>query len=173
MRDYLLKSVMLAAALVLVVTGNMRPAAALTVPSGQQLKGSVDAGDSLVQKVHGWHCRRRYGWVRHCHDGYCHAHRRWHRHRRACVRYYPRSYYYGPGYYYGPRIYIGPRYYRKRRFRRRFNRRRFKRNRFERRQFRRRGGLRRRGAFRQRRAFRRGSFRRRGGRGRGFGRRFR
>ncbi|HEY7750322.1 MAG TPA: hypothetical protein VH933_16800 [Aestuariivirgaceae bacterium] len=32
--------------------------------------------DDLVQKVHGWHCRRKFGWYRG--DKY------WHRHRRAC-----------------------------------------------------------------------------------------
>jgi hypothetical protein len=41
--------------------------------------------ESLVQKVHGWHCRKRFGWYRG--DKY------WHRHRRAC-----RNYDYHPGY---------------------------------------------------------------------------
>jgi hypothetical protein len=35
--------------------------------------------DGLVQKVHGWHCRKRYGWYR--------GHKWWHRHRRACDDY--------------------------------------------------------------------------------------
>ena len=33
-------------------------------------------GGNLVQKVHSWHCRKRYGWYR--------GHKRWHRHSRAC-----------------------------------------------------------------------------------------
>jgi hypothetical protein len=44
--------------------------------------------EGLVQKVHGWHCRKR--WTRR---------RGWHRHRRAC---YDDDYYYGyPGYGFG------------------------------------------------------------------------
>jgi len=35
--------------------------------------------EGLVQKVHGWHCRKRYGWY--------HGHKYWHRHRRACDDY--------------------------------------------------------------------------------------
>ena len=47
--------------------------------------------DGLVQKVHRWHCRKRFGWYR--------GHKRWHRHRRAC---YDDDYgYYQPGYSYG------------------------------------------------------------------------
>lgn len=46
-----------------------------------------EVSDGLVQKVHGWHCRRRFGWYRG--DKY------WHRHRRAChYGYHP--YYGGP-----------------------------------------------------------------------------
>jgi hypothetical protein len=45
-----------------------------------------ELSDGLVQKVHGWHCRKRYGWY--------HGHKWWHRHRRACddYGYYPYSY---------------------------------------------------------------------------------
>jgi len=45
-----------------------------------------ELSDGLVQKVHGWHCRKRYGWY--------HGHKYWHRHRRACddYGYYPYSY---------------------------------------------------------------------------------
>ena len=32
--------------------------------------------EPLVHKIHGWHCRKRYGWY--------HGHKYWHRHRRAC-----------------------------------------------------------------------------------------
>jgi hypothetical protein len=68
------------------------------------LAGNLAAGvptiaDELVQKVHGWHCRKRKGWY--------HGHRVWHRHRRACYddSYYDDDYYddysYGYGYPYG------------------------------------------------------------------------
>jgi hypothetical protein len=33
-------------------------------------------GENSVQQVHGWHCRKRYGWYR--------GHKYWHRHWRAC-----------------------------------------------------------------------------------------
>jgi len=57
--------------------------------------------DELVQKVHRWHCRKRYGWY--------HGHKRWHRHRRACYdndygSYYDGGYYGG---YYGGYPYVG------------------------------------------------------------------
>ena len=42
-----------------------------------------ELNEGLVQKVHGRHCKRRYGWFR--------GDKRWHRHRRAChygYRYY-------------------------------------------------------------------------------------
>src|SRR6185295_13447356 len=48
------------------------------------------AGEGLIQKVHGWHCRRRYGWY--------HGHKVWHLHRRACYDDYDNGYY---PYYYG------------------------------------------------------------------------
>jgi hypothetical protein len=56
--------------------------------------------DGFVQKVHGWHCSRRYGWFRG---------RKWrHRHIRACDDYdddyYPYTY---GGYYPGPFIGFG------------------------------------------------------------------
>src|SRR5688572_5749414 len=55
-------------------------------------------GDDLVQKVHRWHCRRRYGWY--------HGHKRWHRHRRACHDYdYDYGYY--DDHYYGGYPYAG------------------------------------------------------------------
>jgi hypothetical protein len=70
---------------------------ALTTPgSASPLTGGLtsgtaaipELGEGLVQKVHGWHCRKRY------------SHRRgWHRHRRACYDDY--SYRYHPGYTYG------------------------------------------------------------------------
>ncbi len=126
------------------------------------------SADGLIRKVHGSHCRSRYGWVRHWHGRRDHAHRRWHGH---CYRgsYYRRPYYayYAPIYirfgrrrfYRGPRFYGGRRFYRGRRFRApRIRGPRFRSAGI------RRGGFRgaRRGGFR---GARRGGFRR-GGRGR-------
>lgn len=56
--------------------------------------------EGIVQKVHGWHCSRRYGWWKG---------RKWrHRHLRACDDYdddyYPYTY---GGYYPGPFISFG------------------------------------------------------------------
>jgi hypothetical protein len=48
--------------------------------------------DGLLQKVHGWHCRKRKGWFR--------GDRVWHRHRKACYDY---SYYDDDDYDYGYR----------------------------------------------------------------------
>jgi hypothetical protein len=53
-------------------------------------------GGNLVQKVHSWHCRKRYGWYR--------GHKRWHRHSRACYE----SYDYYDDYYPYPFVYGGP-----------------------------------------------------------------
>jgi hypothetical protein len=58
---------------------------------------AAELNEGLVQKVHGWHCSRRYGWYHH--------HKYWHRHRRACADYNDYSYDYSPyaygGYPYG------------------------------------------------------------------------
>ena len=55
--------------------------------------------EPLIQKVHGWHCRNRYGWY--------HGHKYWHRHRRAC---YDEDYYddYDDYSYYSPYYYSYP-----------------------------------------------------------------
>ena len=70
------------------------PASASPLASGV-LNGSAalpSLEEGLVQKVHGWHCRKKKGWY--------HGHRRWHRHWRACedydYSYYRRPYYYDP-----------------------------------------------------------------------------
>jgi len=76
-------------------------ALAATPASAGPLTGGLNIGNAaipqmdegLVQKVNGWHCRKRYGWY--------HGHKRWHRHRRACYDndYDDYSYEYGyPGY---------------------------------------------------------------------------
>jgi hypothetical protein len=49
-----------------------------------------EISEGLVQKVHGYHCRKRFGWYRG--DKY------WHRHPRAChYSYRSRPYHYGFG----------------------------------------------------------------------------
>ena len=105
MLGQVLRALSLAAGVIVLVAGSVGSSSALPVSSGLRHQGN--ASGSPIQKVHGWHCRRRYGWVRHCHRRYCHTHKKWHRHRGACYR----------GYYYGPSIYIGPSYY-PRRYRR-------------------------------------------------------
>jgi hypothetical protein len=81
--------------------------ASLTLSAGpgsaSPLTGSLATGaavpefnEGLVQKVHGWHCRKRYGWYR--------GHKWWHRHRRACDDYDDDHY---GGYYPGPSIGFG------------------------------------------------------------------
>ena len=45
-----------------------------------------EISSGMVQKVHGWHCRKMKGWY--------HGEKRWHRHARACRQGgYPYSYY--------------------------------------------------------------------------------
>lgn len=53
------------------------------------LEGSAPVVDnSLVTKVHGWHCSRKF------------THNKgWHRHKKACRQYRHRPYVYGPSYY--------------------------------------------------------------------------
>ena len=76
---YLLAAAAMSGGLALVAT----PASAgpLTTGIGNAAVPQMDEG--LVQKVHGWHCRKRWS-----------SYRGWHRHRRACddygYRYYPR-----------------------------------------------------------------------------------
>jgi hypothetical protein len=50
-----------------------------------------EASEGLVQKVHGYHCRKKYS-----------NRRGWHRHRRACHRTYYYDDYYDDDYYYRP-----------------------------------------------------------------------
>jgi hypothetical protein len=59
---------------------SVAPASAGPVASGLA-SGNLPAvsEDGLVQKVHRWHCRKRYGWFR--------GHKRWHRHWKACRDY--------------------------------------------------------------------------------------
>lgn len=110
---------MLVAGGLLVISG-VTPSRALPVTPLDIVGNSPESKQGLVQKAHGWHCRRLYGWYRHYHRGRRHTHRKWHRHPRACYRVY-RGYNYGPYVYYGPpriifrgynrgRRYRGPRY---------------------------------------------------------------
>jgi hypothetical protein len=73
------------------------------LPGGLLAGSSTPAlDDGLVQKVHGYHCRKRKGWY--------HGHRVWHRHYRACHRsYYDDDDYYDNGYY-APYAYSYPYY---------------------------------------------------------------
>ncbi|MFT5510923.1 MAG: hypothetical protein ACI89J_004022 [Hyphomicrobiaceae bacterium] len=107
-------SIIASAVFVLVVAG--RPATA--APLSRLIDNSA-AETGLVQKVHGRHCRRRYGGLRHWHGGYGHVHRKVHRHGRCYrSRRYTRRYY---GAYVGPRFY-GHRRYGYRRYGRRHRR---------------------------------------------------
>jgi hypothetical protein len=69
--------------------------------AGGLTNGTLPELNEGLVKVHGWHCRKRYGWYRH--------HKYWHRHRRACddyddYSYYPYSYGYPYAYGFGPSI---------------------------------------------------------------------
>lgn len=69
--------------------------------AGGLTSGAVpELNEGLVQKVHGWHCRRRFGWYR--------GHKYRHRHRRACDNYDDYSYGYSPYGYGYPYAYGGP-----------------------------------------------------------------
>jgi hypothetical protein len=66
------------------------PASASPLTTGLNLGNAAvpQLDEGLVQKVHGWHCRRRWS-----------DYRGWHRHRRACDDYgYGYGYPYGYGY---------------------------------------------------------------------------
>src|SRR5688500_4371354 len=58
---------------------------------------AAELDDGLVQKVHRWHCSRRFGWYR--------GHKRWHRHWRACDDYDDYGHYGGPNVSFG--VFIG------------------------------------------------------------------
>jgi hypothetical protein len=81
---------MIAAAAVSSLALTAAPSSASPLAGGLTGGATVpEMNESLVQKVHGWHCRAKKGWYR--------GDRYWHRHRRACRDY---SYRYQP-YYYG------------------------------------------------------------------------
>jgi hypothetical protein len=75
-------------------------ASATPLASGLAIGTAPQFDESFVQKVHGWHCYKKYGWYR--------GHKWRHRHLRACedyyddyddyddYRYYPYSYGYSP-----------------------------------------------------------------------------
>jgi len=68
------------------------PSSATPLASGAAIGNNTipTANEGLVQKVHGWHCRRKYT-----------NRRGWHRHRRACNDYDDYGFYGYPGYAYG------------------------------------------------------------------------
>ena len=109
MRNIFLTTINLVVGMCVVLALSGRAAVALPFSSPAPVTNDVEVGRSLVQRVHGWHCAKRYGWVRHRHGSKIHSHRRSHRHGRACVRYYDDAYYRAPYIYYGT-----PRYYRPR-----------------------------------------------------------
>lgn len=78
---YLLAAAALSGGLALAVA----PASATPLSTGLNLGNAavLQMDEGMVQKVHGWHCRKRWS-----------KHRGWHRHRRAC---YDDDYYYGYG----------------------------------------------------------------------------
>jgi hypothetical protein len=94
--------------LAIATIGGLASLASLSLPSQA---GPVAAGlagaqvtvpamsDDLVQKVHRYHCRKRYGWYR--------GHKRWHRHRRACYDDYDHYGGYGGYHGYGGYPYVG------------------------------------------------------------------
>ena len=86
--------------------------AVIVLPAGAvptlNLNGKAAQNSNLIHRVHGTHCSRRYGYVRHWHGNYVHTHKKWHRHcrrRRYYKRYYYRPHYYRP-YYRKPGIYL-------------------------------------------------------------------
>jgi len=78
-----------------------QPAGAVTAPS---IGSTNTQTNNLVHHVHGRHCRKRYGPVRHWHGRYGHVHSKWHRHCRRYYRRYYRPHYYRP--YRRPGIYL-------------------------------------------------------------------
>ena len=108
MRPHIPAAAILIAGAAIFTMGSSAPSLALALVGADQIKRVGAANAGLVQKVHGWHCSRRYGWVGHRHRRRWHSHRRWHRHRRACYSYYNYRYDYGPYIYYSI-----PRYYRR------------------------------------------------------------
>jgi hypothetical protein len=73
---YLLAAAAMGGLLALPQTSSASPLGVGLAASGSTIPMITDG---LVQKVHGWHCRKRKGWY--------HGHRVWHRHRRACYDY--------------------------------------------------------------------------------------
>jgi hypothetical protein len=63
----------------LALTAN--PASASPLTSGLGGATVPEFNEGLVQKVHGYHCRKRWGWYR--------GHKYLHRHRRACAYHRP------------------------------------------------------------------------------------
>ena len=74
---YLLAAAVLGSLMTLPQSGSASPLAAGLTSSGSP---TSEITDSLVQKVHGFHCVKRKGWYR--------GNRWWHRHPRACQRRY-------------------------------------------------------------------------------------
>lgn len=86
--------------IILPQTGSGSPLAASLTATGS----TTPLIDSLIQKVHGWHCAKKKGWYK--------GDKVWHRHRRACyeTQVYDDDYYYDDYPYSGrpPNLYINP-----------------------------------------------------------------
>lgn len=87
--------------IILPQTGSGSPLAASLTAAGSTTPPIVN---SLIQKVHGWHCAKKKGWYK--------GDKVWHRHRRACyeTQVYDDDYYYDDYPYSGrpPNLYINP-----------------------------------------------------------------
>lgn len=112
-------SLSIASLLTLILGAASAQALSLTPQQLIEIPASAEQGaNNNIHKVHGFHCRGRYGWR--------HGRKRWHKHWRACRQRYYRDdyyYYYAPRYYYYPRPRVR-RYYYDHRPRRHYNKRR-------------------------------------------------
>jgi hypothetical protein len=72
---------LLAAAVLSSLALSAGPSSASPLASGLANAIISEVHQDRVQKVHGWHCRKRFGWYR--------GHKWWHQHWRACQDYDP------------------------------------------------------------------------------------
>jgi hypothetical protein len=72
---HLMTAAVMGAGMVLPQTGWAGPLATSLAATGST---TPVIADSLIQKVHGWHCSKKKGWYK--------GEKVWHRHRRACYQ---------------------------------------------------------------------------------------
>jgi hypothetical protein len=99
---YLFAAAVLGGVIVVPQTGSAGPLLASLAATASK---TPLIANSLIQKVHGWHCSRKKGWYK--------GDRVWHRHRRACneSQVYDDDDYYDDDYRYSrrpPNLYIQP-----------------------------------------------------------------